>query len=92
MIIYLIFKVLIEKDWLAFGHKFSERCGHTQADSKEISPVFTQLLDCTWQLIQQFPSAFQFNEKFLLTVHDHVHSCQFGTFIGNNEKEKLELR
>ncbi|RZB41055.1 myotubularin-related protein 6 [Asbolus verrucosus] len=85
-------QALIEKDWLAFGHKFSERCGHIQSDSKEISPVFTQLLDCTWQLIQQFPSAFQFNEKFLLTLHDHVHSCQFGTFIGNSEKEKLELR
>ena len=42
--------------------------------------------------MQQFPSAFQFNEKFLLTLHDHVHSCQFGTFIGNSEKEKIDLR
>ncbi|XP_068907675.1 myotubularin-related protein 8 isoform X1 [Tenebrio molitor] len=86
------FQALIEKDWLAFGHKFSERCGHIQGDSREISPVFTQLLDCTWQLMQQFPLAFQFNEKFLLTLHDHVHSCQYGTFIGNSEKEKIELK
>lgn len=42
--------------------------------------------------MQQFPSGFEFNEKFLLTLHDHVHSCQYGTFIGNSEKEKNELR
>ncbi|KAF5279817.1 hypothetical protein FQA39_LY18220 [Lamprigera yunnana] len=86
------FQALIEKDWLAFGHKFSERCGHVQNDSKEYSPVFTQLLDATWQLTQQFPLTFQFNERFLLTIHDHVMSCQFGTFIGNCEKDRLDLR
>lgn len=86
------FQALIEKDWLAFGHKFSERCGHVQGESKEISPIFTQLLDATWQLIQQFPSTFQFNERFLLTLHDHVQSCQYGTFIGNCEKDRIDLR
>ncbi|KAF7280256.1 hypothetical protein GWI33_006252 [Rhynchophorus ferrugineus] len=86
------YQALIEKDWLAYGHKFSERCGHTQSDSKEVSPVFTQLMDATWQLMQQFPCTFQFNETFLLTIHDHVHSCQFGTFIGNCEKDRVDLR
>ncbi|KAK4887660.1 hypothetical protein RN001_003931 [Aquatica leii] len=86
------FQALIEKDWLAFGHKFSERCAHIQSDSKEVSPVFTQLLDATWQLTQQFPLTFQFNERFLLTIHDHVMSCQYGTFIGNCEKDRLDLR
>lgn len=42
--------------------------------------------------MQQFPATFQFNERFLLTLHDHVHSCQFGTFIGNCEKDRLDLR
>ncbi|KAK5644181.1 hypothetical protein RI129_008026 [Pyrocoelia pectoralis] len=86
------FQALIEKDWLAFGHKFSERCGHVQSDNKEVSPVFTQLLDATWQLMRQFPLTFQFNERFLLTIHDHVMSCQYGTFIGNCEKDRLDLR
>lgn len=86
------FQALIEKDWLGFGHKFSERCGHTQTDAKEMSPVFTQFLDSTWQLIQQRCDAFEFNERFLLTLHDHVQSCQFGTFIGNCEKDRLDLR
>ncbi|XP_018573765.1 myotubularin-related protein 6 [Anoplophora glabripennis] len=86
------YQTLIEKDWLAFGHKFSERCGHIQTDSKEISPIFTQLLDATWQLMQQFPLSFQFNEMFLFTIHDHIHSCQFGTFVGNCEKDRSDLR
>lgn len=88
----MTFQTLIEKDWLAFGHKFSERCGHIQTDSKEVSPIFTQLLDTTWQLMQQFPLSFQFNEAFLFTIHDHIHSCQFGTFIGNCEKDRVDLR
>lgn len=86
------YQTLIEKDWLAFGHKFSERCGHIQTESKEISPIFTQFLDATWQLMQNFPCSFEFNEQFLFTLHDHVHSCQFGTFIGNSEKERIELK
>lgn len=88
----MCFQALIEKDWLAFGHKFSDRCGHIQNDPKEVSPVFTQLLDCTWQLMQQRNDAFEFNERFLLILHDHVMSCQFGTFVGNCEKDRLDLR
>ena len=84
---------LIEKEWLSFGHKFTDRCGLLgTVDPKETSPVFTQFIDCTWQLMQQYPRAFQFNERYLLTLHDHVYSCQFGTFIGNCEKDRLDLR
>lgn len=37
-------QTLIEKEWLAFGHKFTDRCGHIQGDSKEVSPIFTQFI------------------------------------------------
>lgn len=84
------FQVLIEKEWLAFGHKFTERCGFLQSDIKETSPVFLQFLEGVWQLQEQFPFAFQFNERFLLTIHDHLYSCQFGTFLGNCERERKE--
>ncbi|XP_077154433.1 phosphatidylinositol-3,5-bisphosphate 3-phosphatase MTMR6 [Ranitomeya variabilis] len=86
------FMVLIEKDWISFGHKFADRCGQLDSDAKEISPVFTQFLECVWHLTEQFPQAFEFNEAFLLQIHEHVHSCQFGNFIGKCEKEREELR
>ncbi|XP_046747737.1 myotubularin-related protein 6 isoform X1 [Diprion similis] len=86
------FQALIEKDWLSFGHKFSNRCGHISSDGKEIAPIFTQFIDATYQLLNQHPYAFQFNEYFLLTLHDHIHSCQYGTFVGNCEKDRQTLR
>jgi myotubularin-related protein 6/7/8 len=85
--------MLIEKEWLSFGHKFSERCGHTRiSDNKEQSPVFLQFIEGVWQLSQIYPTAFEFNERFLISLHDHSHSCQYGNFIGNCEKDRLDLK
>uniref|UniRef100_A0A1A8GEV9 Myotubularin related protein 7b n=1 Tax=Nothobranchius korthausae TaxID=1143690 RepID=A0A1A8GEV9_9TELE len=86
------FMVLIERDWVSFGHKFSHRYAHLDGDPKEVSPVMDQFLECVWQLSEQFPCAFEFNERFLVAVHTHVYSCQFGTFLGNCEKERRDLR
>ncbi|XP_069749058.1 phosphatidylinositol-3,5-bisphosphate 3-phosphatase MTMR8 isoform X2 [Narcine bancroftii] len=86
------FMVLVEKEWISMGHKFSQRCDHLEGDPKEISPVFTQFIECVWNLIEQFPCAFEFNEKYLLEIHDHIYSCQFGNFIGNSQKERQELK
>jgi myotubularin-related protein 6/7/8 len=86
------FQSLIEKDWLSFGHKFTDRCGYLQSDAKETAPVFTQLVDCMWQLQRAYPSAFQFSERLLLHLHDHVYSSQYGTFVGNCEKDRLDLK
>ncbi|XP_063288158.1 myotubularin-related protein 8 [Pelobates fuscus] len=86
------FMVLIEKEWISLGHKFSQRCGHLDLDPREVSPVFTQFVECVWHLTEQFPCAFEFNEKYLLEIHDHVYSCQFGNFVGNSQKEREELK
>jgi len=86
------FLAMIEKDWLCFGHKFSDRCGHIGGDTKEMAPVFTQFLDVIWQIMQQYPCAFEFNERFLITINDSVHNVQFGTFVGNCEKERTKLK
>ncbi|XP_041823763.1 myotubularin-related protein 6 [Melanotaenia boesemani] len=86
------FMVLIEKDWISFGHKFTDRCDQLDGDPKEVSPIFTQFLECVWQLTEQFPQAFEFSEWFLLQIHEHVHSCQYGNFLGNNQKQREEMQ
>lgn len=42
--------------------------------------------------MQQRVDAFEFNERFMLILHDHVMSSQFGTFIGNCEKDRIDLK
>ncbi|KAJ3415177.1 hypothetical protein HDV05_005457 [Chytridiales sp. JEL 0842] len=66
----------------------SESAAPNSVSPREISPVFTQFLDCTYQMWTQFPTHFEFNEKFLLTLNTHLYSCQYGNFIFNNEKER----
>ncbi|PWN20058.1 phosphatases II, partial [Microstroma glucosiphilum] len=144
------FAVLVEKDWLSFGHRFADRCGHGgfvkhfvtaagHADSseeedgddpegvinapqavggasaaanafwgftkqltsnfgggggeghgniKETSPVFTQYLDCVWQIRRQFPNRFEFNDEWLSALHRELYECRFGTFLANCERER----
>eukprot|EP00466_Bigelowiella_natans_P007960 jgi/Bigna1/82439/fgenesh1_pg.92_\ len=69
------FAVLIEKDWIGFGHKFKDRLG---------------FLDCVWQLTEQFPDKFQFNERFLKHISTHCQTNWFSTFICNSDKERKE--
>ncbi|OIW33672.1 phosphatases II [Coniochaeta ligniaria NRRL 30616] len=159
------FIVLVEKDWLSFGHMFQKRSGYlchekwfvTENDAlagstikpgendgrsdaienafasakrffkgkdqdeapdldatvteevksatetmpvigdhatipKEISPVFHQFLDATYQLLRQNPTRFEFNERFLRRLLYHLYSCQYGTFLCNNERQRHEAR
>ncbi|RZC37710.1 myotubularin-related protein 2 [Asbolus verrucosus] len=86
------FEVLIEKEWLSFGHKFQQRIGHGDDHHSDAdrSPVFLQFIDCVWQITQQFPNAFEFNDYFLITILDHLYSCRFGTFLCNSERERVQ--
>jgi len=86
------FEILIEKEWLSFGHKFKDRIGHgdDKHNDADRSPVFLQFIDCVWQVMQQFPNAFEFNEYFLTSVLDHLYSCLYGTFLYNSDKERKE--
>ncbi|CAK7273662.1 phosphatidylinositol-3-phosphatase ymr1 [Sporothrix epigloea] len=161
------FIVLVEKDWLSFGHMFQQRSGYlnsekwfvTQNDAmagtkidpgesdgrnfdhavatarrffkkslsqdkdesdgdgagaagedvdndsqtgpvegsqatrpKEISPVFHQFLDATYQLLRQYPARFEFNERFLRRLLYHLYSCQYGTFLYNNECQRRDAK
>lgn len=86
------FEVLIEKEWLSFGHKFQTRIGHGDhhhSDS-ERSPVFMQFIDCVWQLMTQYTTAFEFTDQLLLTIVEHLFSCRFGTFLCNSERDRQQ--
>lgn len=128
------FQVLIEKEWVSFGHKFRDRlgllCGDSSFDDinsssntaasirstistfltgsdnssegtslatknlmlpREFCPIFTQFLDCVYQIWTQFPTHFEFNENFLISINYHLYSCQFGNFLFNNEKERTNF-
>ncbi|TQV92587.1 hypothetical protein V2A60_009059 [Cordyceps javanica] len=151
------FVVLVEKDWLSFGHMFRLRSGHLNHDDwfsvqrdafagtkvnpgendgrsdafqnvlsgakrffnqnkdedeadvaseaasgkvvneeattpKMVSPVFHQFLDCTYQLIRQYKNRFEYNERFLRRLLYHLHSCQYGTFLYNSEKQRVDAK
>ena len=119
---YKGFQILVEKDWVSFGHRFLDRCGHLSSEKffisapesssgnsgadaaqaifasaqnriagqghlKETSPVFHQFLECVRQIQRQFPERFEFNGRYLQTIYHHLYSCQFGTFLFNNEHD-----
>ncbi|EFP85974.1 hypothetical protein PGT21_025965 [Puccinia graminis f. sp. tritici] len=139
------FAVLVEKDWLSFGHKFSDRSGivisgrervsfgdspnHSNYSSniarddpdesisgsgawvtsiqkqlnfghsvgyshayKETSPVFHQFLDCVYQLQCQYPKRFEFNSCYLERLHEELHAGNYGTFLFDCEKERIEAK
>lgn len=86
------FQILVEKEWLSFGHRFQQRVGHGDKNHTDVdrSPIFLQFIDCVWQMTRQFPAAFEFNEYFLITILDHLYSCLFGTFLCNSEQQRLK--
>ncbi|KAL0589341.1 hypothetical protein ABG067_002560 [Albugo candida] len=89
------FLMLIEKEWISFGHRFQWRYAQGecpgQQEVEEQSPVFVQWLDAVWQIWRQQSWAFEFNERMLCTIYVHVYSGLFGNFLHNSQKEQREL-
>ncbi len=77
------FEALIEREWIQAGYPFVHRhhrsaLSNTVSRSKENAPTFLLFIDCTWQIMQQFPCSFEFNEGFLLQLARHSYWSQFG--------------
>uniref|UniRef100_A0A182VSS7 Myotubularin phosphatase domain-containing protein n=1 Tax=Anopheles minimus TaxID=112268 RepID=A0A182VSS7_9DIPT len=87
------FQSLIQKEWVILGHPFSDRLGHVSTVKvAERSPLFLLFLDCTWQLLQQFPESFEFSDVFLTTLWDSLFLPIFDTFQFNSETERHQAR
>ena len=94
------FIVLIEKDWLSFGHQFRYRSGFyslndTPSDitsENQFSPIFIQWLDCIYQLMNQNYTKFEFNPNLLTFIACELFNGKYGTFLFNNEKERVTYK
>ncbi|NXB04526.1 MTRAA protein, partial [Cnemophilus loriae] len=83
------FQSLVQREWVAAGHPFPRRLGLLCRDTpREEAPVFLLFLDCTWQLLRQFPADFGFTEAFLLALHDSSFSPYFSTFRFSCQRQR----
>lgn len=85
------FRVLCQREWNSFGHKFRDRTYGLQK-RHERSPIFFQFLDCVQCIMHKYPEAFEFNEWFLLQAADALHSMAYSDYRCNHEKGTIAER
>lgn len=85
------FRILVEKEWIGFGHRFSHRSNlNATSQASGFAPTFLQFLDVVHQIQKQFPMAFEFSDFYLRFLAYHSVSCRFRTFLFDCELERVE--
>uniref|UniRef100_A0A3P9HFS8 Myotubularin related protein 10 n=1 Tax=Oryzias latipes TaxID=8090 RepID=A0A3P9HFS8_ORYLA len=85
------FQSLVQKEWVMAGHRFLDRCNHLKKNDREECPLFTLFLDCVWQMMNQYPAAFEFTEAYLTVLSDSMWIPLFSTFLFNSPKQRTQL-
>mmetsp|Transcript_16135 Transcript_16135/g.34877 ORF Transcript_16135/g.34877 Transcript_16135/m.34877 type:complete len:889 (-) Transcript_16135:198-2864(-) len=81
---------LIQRDFCSFGHPFKTRLALVDKMSSAFSPIFIQWLECVYQIMEQFPSAFEFRSSLLLVLATEVMTNQYGSFLFDCEEERVK--
>ncbi|MGH0166422.1 UNVERIFIED_CONTAM: hypothetical protein FKN15_050858 [Acipenser sinensis] len=84
------FQSLVQKEWVMAGYRFLDRCNHLKKSDKVESPLFLLFLDCVWQLLDQYPAAFEFTETYLTVLSDSLWIPVFSTFLFNCPQQRAE--
>ncbi|XP_034726642.1 myotubularin-related protein 10 isoform X1 [Etheostoma cragini] len=84
------FQSLVQKEWVMAGHRFLDRCNHLKKNEKEESPLFLLFLDCVWQMMNQYPAAFEFTEAYLTVLSDSMWIPLFSTFLFNSSQQRAQ--
>ncbi len=87
---------LIDREWIQAGHPFGTRHAQScytpqQNRLKTSGATFVLFLDCVYQIYKQFPLSFEFDPQLLIILFEHSYFSQYGTFIVDNECERMEL-
>ncbi|OQR94323.1 myotubularin-like protein [Achlya hypogyna] len=93
------FALLVQHEWVAFGHRFESRCGlkpssHVKKpvgyywDDEQTSPVFVQFIDAIWQMTQQAPCSFE----YLIAIVDEVYARRTGSFLYDCDEQRMKAR
>ncbi|KAF5269257.1 hypothetical protein FQR65_LT02558 [Abscondita terminalis] len=88
-------QALIEREWLQGGYPFQTRHSkscYSNVKNKQNQPTFVVFLDCVQQLYHQFPCSFEFTTHMLVLLFEHSYFSQFGTFLGNCEADRENLK
>ena len=79
------FKVLIDVEWISFGHKFYSRLKMNTANDS--SPIFIQFLDAVRLIMSQNEESFEYNDLFLKDLVDAYVDGRFACFIHDSLKD-----